>query len=515
MYGLSPVPQVGGPADFGLRPVMTLDRAGSRWSSGSRPGTACQLRPPLRHRRRDHAGAGPARLRGRHPAARLRRRPGAGRRASGGRSPGRVAMDQFVVDLGGDDRRRRATRRCSSAPATAASRPPRTGRGPAGTIAYEIVTRIGARVPRASTVGGRQRASGVRGRRAAGRDRRRSERRGGRGERGRRWRRAGLVGRAIGVVAAGAAAGRRDRAAHRRPGHAPQGRGSRSTPTGPYGTLRGAPGTAIADDGTELYYEVDDVAPPAAAPPARRGWRPALRRARPRRRRSPSSSATATASTRTPGTSSAPRCAAPCGPVYWDQRSHGRSERGRDQLAGEPATIDQLGRDLKAVLDAAAPEGPVVLVGHSMGGMTVMALADQYPELVRERVAGVALRRHVVRASWPRSPSGLPVGGRAGAVRALAPGRAARRSAARPTWWSAGRRATADLFAGIIKRYSFGSEDVDPAVGAVRRAADRGARRSTWSPSSTRRSPSTRRRAALAVLDRAARRWSWPATRTC
>jgi pimeloyl-ACP methyl ester carboxylesterase len=27
-----------------------------------------------------------------------------------------------------------------------------------------------------------------------------------------------------------------------------------------------------------------------------------------------------------------------------------------------------------------------------------------------------------------------------------------------------GRRATADLFAGIIKRYSFGSDDVDPAV---------------------------------------------------
>ena len=55
-----------------------------------------------------------------------------------------------------------------------------------------------------------------------------------------------------------------------------------------------------------------------------------------------------------------------------------------------PVTIDQLGRDLKAVIDAAAPEGPLVLVGHSMGGMTVMALADQYPELIRDRVVGVA-----------------------------------------------------------------------------------------------------------------------------
>ena len=31
-----------------------------------------------------------------------------------------------------------------------------------------------------------------------------------------------------------------------------------------------------------------------------------------------------------------------------------------------------------------------MLVGHSMGGMTIMALAELYPELVTERVAGVA-----------------------------------------------------------------------------------------------------------------------------
>ena len=44
--------------------------------------------------------------------------------------------------------------------------------------------------------------------------------------------------------------------------------------------------------------------------------------------------------------------------VCWDQRSHGRSERSRSYLAGEPASIDQLGSDLKAVLDAVAPTGP-------------------------------------------------------------------------------------------------------------------------------------------------------------
>ena len=73
---------------------------------------------------------------------------------------------------------------------------------------------------------------------------------------------------------------------------------------------------------------------------------------------------------------------------------------------GVPVTIDQLGRDLKAVIDAAAPEGPLVLVGHSMGGMTMMALADQYPELVRERVVGVAFVGTSSRASSARSASG-------------------------------------------------------------------------------------------------------------
>ena len=43
------------------------------------------------------------------------------------------------------------------------------------------------------------------------------------------------------------------------------------------------------------------------------------------------------------------------------------------------------------MIEAVAPQGPLVLVGHSMGGMTVMALADAHPELIAERVVGVAL----------------------------------------------------------------------------------------------------------------------------
>jgi pimeloyl-ACP methyl ester carboxylesterase len=73
--------------------------------------------------------------------------------------------------------------------------------------------------------------------------------------------------------------------------------------------------------------------------------------------------------------------------VLYDQRSHGRSERAPQ----ESCTIEQLGRDLDAVIRALAPEGPLVLVGHSMGGMTIMALAEQHPELFTERVRGVAL----------------------------------------------------------------------------------------------------------------------------
>ncbi len=71
--------------------------------------------------------------------------------------------------------------------------------------------------------------------------------------------------------------------------------------------------------------------------------------------------------------------------VLYDQRSHGRSGRANEASS----TIDQLGRDLGEVVDAL--DGPLVLVGHSMGGMTIMALAEQRPELFEDRVYGVAL----------------------------------------------------------------------------------------------------------------------------
>jgi pimeloyl-ACP methyl ester carboxylesterase len=74
--------------------------------------------------------------------------------------------------------------------------------------------------------------------------------------------------------------------------------------------------------------------------------------------------------------------------VFWDQRGHGRSGRA----AGPPVTVDQTAGDLEAVIRAMVAErSRVILVGHSMGGMTIMALAGRHPELFGSRVAGVVL----------------------------------------------------------------------------------------------------------------------------
>ncbi|MGY1683147.1 alpha/beta fold hydrolase [Geodermatophilus sp. SYSU D01176] len=73
--------------------------------------------------------------------------------------------------------------------------------------------------------------------------------------------------------------------------------------------------------------------------------------------------------------------------VRYDQRGHGRS----GWAAPWSATVRQLGRDLGRVLEERAPTGPVVLAGHSLGGMAVLALLRDRPELLGERVAGVAL----------------------------------------------------------------------------------------------------------------------------
>ncbi|MEV6163656.1 alpha/beta hydrolase [Streptomyces sp. NPDC052052] len=282
------------------------------------------------------------------------------------------------------------------------------------------------------------------------------------------WRRAGVAGAAMGVIAAGAAAG----VAVER---LTVGRGMRRKArlaldtSGPYGSLRGLPGRAAADDGTELYYEIDEVEPDGAAVAAAAGGSPAAGSGTRRRRLFGS---------KAPGPVTVVFSHGYClnqdswhfqraalrglvRTVHWDQRSHGRSERGRAQADGTTVGIDQLGRDLKAVIDAAAPEGRLVLVGHSMGGMTMMALAEQYPQLIRDRVAAVAFVG-TSSGKLAEVSFGLPIAG-VNAVRRVLPG-VLRALGSQAELVERGRRATADLFAGLIKRYSFGSRDVDPAV---------------------------------------------------
>jgi pimeloyl-ACP methyl ester carboxylesterase len=71
--------------------------------------------------------------------------------------------------------------------------------------------------------------------------------------------------------------------------------------------------------------------------------------------------------------------------VLVDQRAHGRSSK---PVSGDYSLM-AMGKDVKAVLEAAVPEGPAVLVGHSMGGMALLSFARQFPEEFGHRVAGV------------------------------------------------------------------------------------------------------------------------------
>jgi pimeloyl-ACP methyl ester carboxylesterase len=72
--------------------------------------------------------------------------------------------------------------------------------------------------------------------------------------------------------------------------------------------------------------------------------------------------------------------------VFMDHRSHGAS----DVADRESSTIENLAADLHAVIEACT-DGPVVLVGHSMGGMTIMQLAADHPEMFGDTVVGVVL----------------------------------------------------------------------------------------------------------------------------
>ncbi|MGW3056029.1 alanine racemase [Streptomyces goshikiensis] len=146
VYGVSPAPELGTPAQLGLRPAMTLKAsvalvkavpAGHGVSYGHHHVTAADTRLALIPA--GYADGVPRHASGRGPVL------------VGGKIrtvAGRVAMDQFVVDLGPDDPVEAGDEAVLFGPGDGGEPTAEDWAQAADTIAYEIVTRIGGRVPR-------------------------------------------------------------------------------------------------------------------------------------------------------------------------------------------------------------------------------------------------------------------------------------------------------------------------------------------------------------------------------
>lgn len=138
--------------------------------------------------------------------------------------------------------------------------------------------------------------------------------------------------------------------------------------------------------------------------------------------------------------------------VFYDQRGHGQSA----QAPVDTYTVAQLGRDLETVLQVVVPRGPVVLVGHSMGGMTVLSHARQYPQHYGSRIVGAALISSAAEG-LSRSPLGEILQN---------PALEAVRFAARyaPKLVLRGRGAARSVLSPILRAASFGDEKISPSV---------------------------------------------------
>lgn len=137
--------------------------------------------------------------------------------------------------------------------------------------------------------------------------------------------------------------------------------------------------------------------------------------------------------------------------AFFDQRGHGKSEHG----TSESHNIWQLGNDLNSVIEKVAPTGNLVLVGHSMGGMSIQALAKTNPELFANRIKGVVLVS-TSSGGVTQAPLGLPdVVGKF--IQGLAPG-VASVLAGQQNLVDKSREAGSDLTLLLTRRYSFGSE---------------------------------------------------------
>ncbi len=68
--------------------------------------------------------------------------------------------------------------------------------------------------------------------------------------------------------------------------------------------------------------------------------------------------------------------------VFWDQRGAGLSRRH----AKSDVSIDIYKEDLRQIVEHFSPSAPVVLIGHSWGGMYATAFINEYPAMVRGAV---------------------------------------------------------------------------------------------------------------------------------
>jgi pimeloyl-ACP methyl ester carboxylesterase len=138
--------------------------------------------------------------------------------------------------------------------------------------------------------------------------------------------------------------------------------------------------------------------------------------------------------------------------VFYDQRGHGLS----GEAPPETYTVTQLGQDLETVLAVMAPRGPVVVVGHSMGGMTVLSHARQFPQRYPTRIVGVA-----VIASAAEGVSRTPLG-EILKNPALEAARFAVRHA--PKTVHRTRGAAKSVIGPILRAASYGDEKISPSV---------------------------------------------------
>jgi pimeloyl-ACP methyl ester carboxylesterase len=141
--------------------------------------------------------------------------------------------------------------------------------------------------------------------------------------------------------------------------------------------------------------------------------------------------------------------------VFYDHRGHGESGVAHPSTY----TIEQLGHDLDTVLRTVAPTGPVILVGHSMGAMVLLAYARLHPEAIGTRVVGVGL--------LAAAANGITEVGLARLLnrRAVASLLAAVTRA--PRVLQASKLLTRRLFAPIMREADFGARKVNPRIAAL------------------------------------------------